>query len=104
VRALRGVERALRDRQPGLALALLRQLDRAVPDGKLGEEREATSAIARCALGTVPLGVDLAEDFADRHPDSVYLKRVEQACATSTMESETDRSGAGDSSGKGRSR
>jgi hypothetical protein len=80
VRTLRGAERALRDHQPGLALALLRELDRAVPNGKLIEEREATAAIARCALGQVPFGVDLAGDFAQRHPRSVYLQRVEQAC------------------------
>jgi hypothetical protein len=81
VRALRAVERALRDGEPGLALALLRELDRAVPDGSLVEEREATAAIARCALGQAPFGVDLGRDFAERHPDSVYLSRVQQGCA-----------------------
>jgi hypothetical protein len=81
VTALRGIERALRDDQPALALALLGELDRAVPEGKLMEEREATSAIARCALGRIPLGLDLGEDFAESHPDSVYLARVQQACA-----------------------
>jgi hypothetical protein len=81
VRALRSVERALRERQPGLALALLRELDRAVPQGKLMEERQATSAIARCLGGDVPFGVDLGDDFASRYPDSVYLARVAQACA-----------------------
>jgi hypothetical protein len=81
VRALRSVERALRDEQPGLALALLRELDRAVPQGKLIEERQATLAIARCLGGEVPFGVDLGDDFAGRYPDSVYLARVAQACA-----------------------
>jgi hypothetical protein len=81
VSALRAIERALRDGQPGLALALLRELDRAVPEGRLVEEREATAAIARCALDQVPFGVGLAEDFGARHPGSVYLERVEQACA-----------------------
>jgi hypothetical protein len=81
VSALRAIERALRDGQPGLALALLRELDRAVPEGRLVEEREATAAIARCALDQVPFGVDLAEDFGARHPGSVYLERVLQACA-----------------------
>jgi len=84
VSALRAIERALRDEQPALALALLRELDGAVPEGKLLEEREATSAIARCALGRIPLGLDLGEDFADSHPDSVYLARVQQACARKT--------------------
>jgi hypothetical protein len=81
VSALRAIERSLRDRQPGLALALLRELDRVVPEGRLVEEREATRAIARCALDQVPFGVDLAEDFRTRYPGSVYLERVEQACA-----------------------
>lgn len=81
VSALRAIERALRDRQPGLALALLRELDRVVPEGRLVEEREATAAIARCALDQVPFGVDLGEDFGARYPDSVYLERVAQACA-----------------------
>jgi hypothetical protein len=81
LRALRAVERALRDGQPGMALALLRELDRTIPDGQLMEEREATSAIARCAAGDVPFGVDLTRDFRERHPDSVYLGRVTQGCA-----------------------
>lgn len=81
LRALRAVERALRDHQPGMALALLRELDRDVPDGQLLEEREATAAIARCATGDVPFGVDLARDFRESHPDSVYLGRVAQGCA-----------------------
>lgn len=80
LRALRSVERALREHEPGMALALLRELDRTVPDGKLVEEREATAAIARCTLGDLPFGVSPARDFADRHADSVYLERVEQAC------------------------
>jgi hypothetical protein len=82
VRALRSVERALREHEPGMALALLRELDRTIPDGKLVEEREATAAIARCTLGDVPFGVSPARDFADRHADSVYLERVEQACGS----------------------
>lgn len=80
VRALRAVERALRDGDPRLALALLRQLDRDVPKGKLVEERQATAVIARCSAGDVPFGVNLAEDFAGDYPDSVYLGRVEQSC------------------------
>ena len=87
VRALRSVERALRDGQPGLALALLSALDREVPQGKLGEEREALSVIARCAQGQAPLGVDLGELFAERYPGSVYARRTEQACAAAALSS-----------------
>jgi hypothetical protein len=88
VRAIRSIERALRDGQPGLGLALLRELDRAVPDGRLVEEREALSAIARCASGRVPLGLNLGDDFADRHPSSVYLRRVQAACGSEATDSD----------------
>jgi hypothetical protein len=91
VRALRAVERALREGTPGFALSLLRELDRKVPNGRLLEERLATRTIARCASGDVPLGVNLAEDFAERYPDSVYGRRVSDACAA------TDSPRAGDS-------
>jgi len=93
VRALRAVERALREGTPGFALSLLRELDRNVPNGRLMEERLATYTIARCASGDVPLGVSLAEDFVDRHPGSVYARRVADACAG------TDSSRAGHSVG-----
>jgi len=97
VRALRSVERALRDQRPGLALALLARLDREVPDGRLAEEREATSVIAHCALGDGPLGVDLAGDFAERYPSSAYLGRVRQSCANGhATRGQTDRDAPGD--------
>jgi len=91
VRALRNAERALRDGNPGLALAFLQELDRQVPNGKLAEERDAAATTARCARGDHPFGVDMAEEFAQRHPASVYRARVEQACAP------TDSPATGDS-------
>lgn len=81
VRALRAVERALRDNRPSLALAILQQLDRDVPQGKLIEERRATYIVARCISADVPFGLDLAEDFANDYSESVYLERVRQSCA-----------------------
>ena len=94
VRALRGAERALREDHPGLALALLRELDRAVPNGRLAEERLAVRTIARCASGDVPFGVSLAQDFSERYPGSLYDRRVTDACAA------TDSSPSGDPSGR----
>jgi hypothetical protein len=94
VRALRAVERALREHDPGFALTLLRELDRTVPNGRLVEEREAVSAIARCVSGDVPFGLNLADDFVGHHPDSVYGRRVIGACAA------TDAPPAGDKRGR----
>jgi hypothetical protein len=91
LRGLRNTERALRDGNPGLALAFLSDLDRQVPHGQLGEEREAMSTLARCARGDRPIGVDLGGEFIERHPTSVYRARVEQACSA------TDSSRTGDS-------
>jgi hypothetical protein len=91
VRALRNAERALRDANPGLALAFLRELDRQVPKGQLGEERDAADTLARCTRGDHPFGVNLGAEFAERHPGSVYRARVEQACG------ETDSPASGDS-------
>jgi len=92
VRALRNAERALRDGNPGLALAFLQDLDRQIPNGQLAEERDAAATLARCARGDHPFDVDLAAEFTERHPGSVYRARVEQACGA------TDLSTAGDSS------
>jgi len=94
VRALRSVERALRDRQPGLALAVLAALDRDVPGGKLVEEREAMLVIARCAQADAPIRVELDGAFAGRYPGSVYLQRVQQACGARSLAT-VQRIGAG---------
>ena len=64
------------------------------PQGRLHEERQATEAIARCATGDVPFGVNLAEEFSGRYPASVYGRRVADSCA------QTDSNGPGDSSGR----
>jgi hypothetical protein len=79
VRALERVQRALRDRVPAEALALLEQLDRDVPQGRLKEERSAAGALARCELGQ---GEPLAHalEFSQRFPASVYFARVRKTC------------------------
>ena len=52
VRALRAVERALREGTPGFALSLLRELDRKVPNGRLLEERLATRTLPAAPAAT----------------------------------------------------
>ncbi|HXJ20079.1 MAG TPA: hypothetical protein VMT03_07590 [Polyangia bacterium] len=94
VHALRNTERALRERNPGLAAAFLDGLDREIPGGQLREERAALRAIARCAAGDSPFGVNLADEFAQAFPSSAYRGRVDQACER------TDQRGAGDSAGR----
>jgi hypothetical protein len=91
LRTLRNTERALRDGNAGLALTFLDELDREVPHGQLTEEREAASVLARCARGDRPFGVDLAAEFAEHYPASVYRTRIERTCAG------TDSSPSGDS-------
>ena len=80
VEALREVERALRDGDPRRAFELLGDLDRSIPGGRLQEERAAAFVRARCALG-LGKGERLAREFAEQYPTSVYLARVQQACA-----------------------
>jgi len=94
IQAMRNVERALRDGKPGLALAFLDKLDREAPNGRLAEERDAAATVAKCARGDIPFGVNPVEDFALRHPASVYRIRVAQACAR------TDSPATGDSAGR----
>jgi hypothetical protein len=76
---MRRVDRLLHEREPRRALALLYELDRNVPNGKLLQERDAAFALARCALG-LGTPAQLADEFEARYPGSVYLPRVRQQC------------------------
>lgn len=79
VRTLARVERSLREQNPRLALALLDEMDATIGSGKMMEERRATRVVARCQLEPESRAA-LANAFIDRHPRSVYLERVAQAC------------------------
>lgn len=92
LRILRRVERAQRAGNPRLALALLDELDRESPRGKLIEERAAARAVAQCSSIFGDSRVALLARFRARYPSSVYSPRVAAACA------ETERPPAGDSS------
>lgn len=86
VRTLRRVERVLREHNPRFALALLSDLDRSVPQGKLMEEREAARTVATCELeGATPAASDQAAAYAARFSGSVYASRVQQAYGVETQ-------------------
>jgi hypothetical protein len=76
---MKRVERALREKQPDLALSLLDELDRQHAQGALLEERAAAAAMARCGMGLGD-GAALAQAFALAFPESAYRARVDGAC------------------------
>jgi hypothetical protein len=76
---LRRVERALRNADPALAVALLAELDERFPDSRLVEERLAARRIADCRLGSGD-ALAQARAFLREHPASVYRQRVQLAC------------------------
>jgi hypothetical protein len=89
LRALRRIERVLREHNPRLALALLADLDRDLPQGKLLEERETARVVANCELDEGATAArDRAAKFAVRYPNSVYASRVEHACGIREPERE----------------
>lgn len=76
---LRRVERALRNADPALALALLAELDERFPDTRLIEERQAARLLAGCRLND-PMALARAHAFLHDNPASVYRQRVQLAC------------------------
>jgi hypothetical protein len=93
LRALRRIERALRDRNPLLARALLQELDRVVPGGKLADERAVAEVVAVCQLE--PSAAKLRE-FGARYPGSLHLERVKRECVPGTAPTANDKVEAGD--------
>jgi hypothetical protein len=97
IKALRFVERALRNREPQSALGRLAKLDREVPDGQLLEERAAARAIAGCEARALEATPDRTQamqrvlEFSQQYPASVYFARVRQTClATIDRDAATD--------------
>jgi hypothetical protein len=79
VALMQRVNRALARGEAAWALALLRQLDLEVPQGRLLEERAAGGVIARCLLDPRVGAVELAR-YTQQYPSSVHLARVSQVC------------------------
>lgn len=61
------------------ALNALNQLGEQVPRGALMEERDATRALAQCALSP---SKSFAAAFIAHYPKSVHAARVRSACAS----------------------
>lgn len=80
LQGVRRMELALREGQPALALSILDQLDRDVPEGGMREERRAGFVMARCAVGLGSRAA-LLREFENQYPESMYLERVRRHCA-----------------------
>jgi hypothetical protein len=76
---MRRIERALRNDQPAIALALVAEAEARFPKSALDEERLAASVVAHCGLQD-PGHTRRAEDFVQSRPRSVYRTRVLAAC------------------------
>lgn len=85
---LRRVERALRNADPALALALLGELDERFPETRLVEERQAAKLMANCRMGGAD-AVARAHAFLHDSPSSVYRQRVQLACGLDAAASNT---------------
>lgn len=81
--ALQRAERALRNDNAELALALLAELDARHARPLLGEERTATRIMASCQTG-IPAAAAAARTFLDSHPRSVYGDRIRASCQLET--------------------
>lgn len=77
---IRGATRAIRDRQPGRALALLSEHARHYPRGMLTQERDGLRAIALCAAGRTSEGLVERERFLRTAPRAPLAGRVRDAC------------------------
>jgi hypothetical protein len=74
-------ERAVRAKNPELALALIRSFDDLRPGAALNEERNAIELMARCQERD-PSALALKQAFAKRYPESVYVERIEGECTS----------------------
>jgi hypothetical protein len=82
---LERAERAVRSRNPALALALIAELEQRFPRSPLHEERRAIELMAHCQAQSA--GADAPSDsagrferFARRYPESVYSERIADEC------------------------
>jgi hypothetical protein len=79
VAALRKASDVLANEQPEQALILLRAHERRFKSGMLGEERQALTLLARCALDAHAT-LASARTFIARTPNAIMRGRIEKAC------------------------
>jgi hypothetical protein len=79
VRQLRRIERAIRDGNPRLALAIGDNLDRDIPGGQLLLERRAAHLMAGCQLDASAGAPEAARFLAD-NPHTAYAPRLRALC------------------------
>jgi hypothetical protein len=80
VELLRVVDRALRANDPATAQRVLDELERRLPDGKLGEEREAARVLVACMRNQTEATRAMAQSFLARHRATVYSGRIRETC------------------------
>lgn len=79
LRLMQRCRTAIRNSQPGEALALLQQHAALFPEGQLREDRQALRAIALCR-GERPEGDEAAERFFTAFPRSHHRRAIVAAC------------------------
>jgi hypothetical protein len=85
VRWVLRARKALARGEAQVALGLLRELDAKIPNGRLGEERAACRASARCLLQPTTGNAE-RESFIARYPKSIHFARVSRSCGTGVMQ------------------
>jgi len=87
---LRRAERAVRNDDSALALALIAELEEHHPRSSLLEERRAVELLAYCVAGASDAR-PRAQRFLREHPRSVYAGRIAEKCADTGELSPTGR-------------
>jgi hypothetical protein len=85
-------QRAL-PKDPELALAFVREHEQRYPNGLLGEEREAVAVSALWEIGRRDEARRRAGRFAEEHPRSTYLGRMQRMLAPPVDGKTTDKEG-----------
>jgi hypothetical protein len=77
---LERAERAVRAKNPALALALIAELEQQYPRSPLHEERRSIELMAHCQAGAGAEPAARLERFLRQYPESVYFARIAAEC------------------------